>query len=271
MWDWLSNLFSQQPTVYGGYYPGMGGSSRGSMWSDPLAWISLAGTGLGAYSGINNAMQAQGAYDAARRNADMYNRSIQDYYTRMDAFNAQRMGMFNQLMGGAMEAMMAPPASSYAPMSDAAARARRRGITAQAALRTGGNEGGYIDNLVAEGMADDELKRYEASARIDAILNQNRMALWPAILSAFAGMGGAPPPPITPATANYPANAIGGMGSVDAFGNYLKYRTQQDAMESERAANNWWRNQWNTFSNGPASMPRYSLYEPPMYDYEGPS
>lgn len=265
MWDWLTNLFNPSPTVYGGYQPPQGNST----WSNPLMWLSLASTGAGAYSAWNNANQAQNAYEANRRNADAYNRSITNWYDQMNAYNAQRMNMFRELMGGAMSAMSAPPISSYEPMSAAAAKARRRGITAQSALRTGGNEGGYVDNLVAEGMAGDELERYKASAQIDALLNQNRMMLWPAMLSAFAQMGGAPPAPIAPGYAPYPSNATS-LGSTSAFGDFLKWQQQQDALEAQRAANEAWRRQWTNTTQGPSNMPRYSLYDPPMYDYEGP-
>ena len=273
----LFDLFSEStPTVYGSNR-GAGGYNWGSIVKDPLAWISGLGTALGGYSVVDNMLTGRKYADEARRRAASFDRAIQQFYADNAAYRAKQMEMVGGMMSGAMRAMMAPPpgfSSTYAPMSDAAAAARRRGITAQQALRTGGNEGALVDQLVGSGMAEDELERFKASTQLDAILHQGqmsafnqRLSMWPALLSAaVAALGGGPPPPVRPMDVTIPTGP--NIGSLGAIGDYFKYRKQQDALDAERRANQDWRNRMAKafdpgYSPGMSNVP--DTYSPEDY------
>lgn len=206
-----------------------GGLSWGRILPGLLAG---AGTGWGIYGDYRAGKAQQSAYDYNRRQSEAYDLMAAKYMADQANYRNQMMGQMGGLMSQAMEAMNAPPISSYQPMSEATAKARRRGITAQQALRTGGNEGTLIDSLVAEGMAGDELERYKASAQIDALLNQNRMSLWPAMLSAFASSMGslAPVAPLRPVGISMPSGGGGTGRGLDALGQFFKW----DAERAER-------------------------------------
>lgn len=266
---WPFSLYDSGPSDSFNAAPAGGGG--GWDWGRILGGgMGLFGTGMGIYSQIDAGRRQQQAVDFARRQADAYARDAAAYQTGQNQWRNQMAQLMQGYLGQAIGAMNAPIQSSYAPMSDAAAKARRRGITAQAALRTGGNEGGYVDDQVAEGMAKDELQRYEASTRLDAMLNQNRMATWPAILSAIASMMGAggPAAPIRPM--DVPMPTYSGGGGISAFGDFMKWDAQQKAMERERQANMEFRKraeEWYTRgqSRAPSVYDPYGVYNPGSY------
>lgn len=238
------------------------GGGGGFDWGRLLmGGLGMLGTGLGAYSLFDSRNQQQDAYNFARRQAQQYAADAQAYQAQQAAWRNQMMGMMTGYIGKAMSAMNAP-LDAGPDLTDAALKAGRRSVLANRALSTGGNVGGYVDDLVAERAIKDTLTLKEAQARMSALANQNKMVAWPAILSALASMmgAGAPAAPLRPVDVPMPSAAGAGAG-IGAFGDFLKWDAQNRAMEAERQANAELRRKIdNWYTRGPSSAP--SVYNP---------
>jgi len=234
------------------------------MWDELFGLLSLLGTGFGMYSNYENSQNQQRAYDNAVRQSMAYDNQIQNYYRdyakyQQDLMMAQ-MGLMSGLMGTAQSelggaqnrlmGLMGTPIDPmgfynqfYNPLTNAEVGGLRRGITAQQALRTNGNEGMYIDALVGEGIRARESAISQAALdrAVQAALGQRQgevnlaqadVGLTSAFFGMLPGMLGAasrgfvaPPEPIRPYSVPYPTMSP---YPTSQLGDYFKWQTLQN-------------------------------------------
>lgn len=229
-------------------------------WYDPGDWnwdavagpLSLAGTGLGVYSNWKNSQNQDAAWktaQAAQRDAfnfakdqaNLYNNNIANYMGMYADYRNQQAEAIGSGLGQMFSMMSAPLAwqDFYKPLTDTEVSARRRGATAQASLRTGGNEGAYIDDLVSDNIAEGESARVDRAIDAATRMRATQMQGLGPMASLLLGQYGAPPLPIMPMQVGYPnfsaypSSGGGPMGSTDPLGQFLAWMRARKAQETQ--------------------------------------
>lgn len=212
-------------------------------WWNPGEWnwdalsgpLALFGTGAGLYSNWQNAKAQEAAYKFAQDQARDYQNSIKGYYDLYGKYQAQQANAIGEGLGQMFSLMSAPLdwESFYKPFTDAEVSARRRGATAQASLRTGGNEGAYIDNLVSTAIAEGESPRVDRAIDAATRMRATQMQALGPMAQLMLGRYGAPPLPIPPSYPGYP-NYSNMMGSTDPLGQFLAWQRGRKAAEEQQ-------------------------------------
>lgn len=213
-------------------------------WYNPADWpwdaiggpLSLAGTGFGLYSNWQNNKAQQAAYNAAQAQAANFQNTINNFYKNYSDYQNRALAGSTEAMGQILGIMNQPLnwQDFYKPFTDYEIGARRRGITAQQALRTNGNEGNMVDALVAEGVQGDESARIDKAIDAATRFKQSQMMGIGPLAQLAMGRFVAPPSPIQPYFPPYP-NYGNMMGASDSFGQFLALMRQRQAAAAQQS------------------------------------